>query len=60
VEIKANIYPYFYYPLIAPAPIHKLGHFGMCVTDYSSAYDFYTTRFNFFPSDVRPSLEIYQ
>ncbi|RTE75813.1 hypothetical protein BHE90_009741 [Fusarium euwallaceae] len=35
-----------------PAPIHKLGHFGMCVTDFSKAYEFYTSRFNFTPSDL--------
>ncbi|KND93030.1 Metapyrocatechase 2 [Tolypocladium ophioglossoides CBS 100239] len=34
-----------------PAPVHKLGHFGMCVTDLASALKFYTTRFNFSPSD---------
>ncbi|KAL1858564.1 hypothetical protein Plec18170_002764 [Paecilomyces lecythidis] len=36
----------------APAPVHKLGHFGMCVTNFDKAYDFYTTRFNFAPSDL--------
>ncbi|KAH6868865.1 oxidoreductase [Thelonectria olida] len=35
-----------------PAPIHKLGHFGMCVTDFAKAFRFYTTRFNFAPSDL--------
>ncbi|KGO73769.1 hypothetical protein PITC_034850 [Penicillium italicum] len=35
-----------------PAPVHKLGHFGMCVTNFSKAFEFYTTRFNFKPSDV--------
>lgn len=35
-----------------PAPVHKLGHFGMCVTDFAKAFDFYTTRFNFKPSEV--------
>jgi hypothetical protein len=24
----------------------------MCVTDFAKAFDFYTTRFNFKPSDV--------
>ncbi|KAI8665760.1 Metapyrocatechase 2 [Fusarium keratoplasticum] len=38
--------------LAAPAPVHKLGHFGMCVTDFAKAFDFYTTRFNFVPSDL--------
>lgn len=35
-----------------PAPVHKLGHFGLCVTDFAAAYDFFTSRFNFKPSDV--------
>lgn len=34
-----------------PAPVHKLGHFGCCVTDFDKCLDFYTTRFNFKPSD---------
>ncbi|KIM93342.1 hypothetical protein OIDMADRAFT_46287 [Oidiodendron maius Zn] len=36
----------------APSPVHKLGHFGMCVTNFSKTYEFYTTRFNFTPSDL--------
>ncbi|KAB8253712.1 Glyoxalase/Bleomycin resistance protein/Dihydroxybiphenyl dioxygenase [Aspergillus pseudonomiae] len=35
-----------------PAPVHKLGHFGMCVTDFARSYEFYTTHFNFQPSDL--------
>jgi hypothetical protein len=35
-----------------PAPVHKLGHFGCCVTDFATAYHFYTTRFNFKASDL--------
>jgi hypothetical protein len=35
-----------------PAPIHKLGHFGLCVTDYPAAYKFYTSHFNLKPSDL--------
>ncbi|KAK2767557.1 hypothetical protein FQN54_003715 [Arachnomyces sp. PD_36] len=35
-----------------PAPVHKLGHFGMCVTDFAKVFDFYTSRFNFKPSDL--------
>lgn len=35
-----------------PAPVHKLGHFGLCVTDFKKAFEFYTTHFNFKPSDV--------
>ncbi|CAK7227588.1 hypothetical protein SCUCBS95973_006592 [Sporothrix curviconia] len=37
---------------VRPAPVHKFGHFGMCVTNFSSAYAFYTSRFNFAPSDL--------
>lgn len=40
-----------------PAPVHKLGHFGMCVTNFANAYSFYTTRFNFKASDVSRSFE---
>lgn len=36
----------------APAPVHKLGHFGCCVTDFAKAFEFYTTRFNLRPSDI--------
>lgn len=35
-----------------PAPVHKLGHFGMCITDFAKCYEFYTTYFNFHPSEV--------
>ncbi|KAL5313231.1 hypothetical protein ACEPPN_018964 [Leptodophora sp. 'Broadleaf-Isolate-01'] len=35
-----------------PAPIHKLGHFGLCVTNYKKAYQFYTKNFNFKPSEL--------
>lgn len=35
-----------------PAPIHKLGHFGLCVTDYKKAYGFYTSNFNFKPTEL--------
>ena len=35
-----------------PAPVHKLGHFGLCVTNFARSYDFYTKYFNFFPSEV--------
>jgi catechol 2,3-dioxygenase-like lactoylglutathione lyase family enzyme len=35
-----------------PAPVHKLGHYGCCVTDFAAAFEFYTTRFNFKPSDI--------
>ncbi|KAJ9161694.1 Glyoxalase/Bleomycin resistance protein/Dihydroxybiphenyl dioxygenase [Coniochaeta hoffmannii] len=35
-----------------PAPVHKLGHFGMCVTNYAKCYEFYSTFFNFYPSEL--------
>lgn len=35
-----------------PAPIHKLGHFGLCVTDYNTAYQFWTSQFNLKPSEL--------
>jgi catechol-2,3-dioxygenase len=35
-----------------PAPVHKIGHFGLCVTNFAKSYEFYTTHFNFFPSEV--------
>ncbi|KAK6440388.1 hypothetical protein LTR95_003395 [Oleoguttula sp. CCFEE 5521] len=35
-----------------PAPVHKLGHFGVVVTNFASAFDFYTSHFNFYPSDI--------
>lgn len=35
-----------------PAPVHKLGHFGMCVTNFAKCYEFYTSYFNFHPSEV--------
>ncbi|KAK2685457.1 hypothetical protein QWA68_015692 [Fusarium oxysporum] len=36
----------------APAPVHRLGHFGMCVTDFQATFDFYLPRFNLKPSDL--------
>ncbi|KIW07517.1 hypothetical protein, variant [Verruconis gallopava] len=36
----------------APAAVHKLGHFGCCVTDFQKTYEFYTTYFNFKASDL--------
>ncbi|KAK3386867.1 Glyoxalase/Bleomycin resistance protein/Dihydroxybiphenyl dioxygenase [Podospora didyma] len=36
----------------APAAVHKMGHFGCCVTDFAKAFAFYTTRFNLKPSDL--------
>lgn len=36
----------------APAPVYKLGHFGICVTDFAKSFEFYTSRFNFFPSEL--------
>ncbi|CAN8103215.1 unnamed protein product [Discula destructiva] len=35
-----------------PAPVHKLGHFGLCVTDYAKEYAFFSTRFNLHPSEL--------
>jgi hypothetical protein len=35
-----------------PVPIHKLGHFGFCVTDWDKAFEFYTTNFNLKPSEL--------
>jgi hypothetical protein len=35
-----------------PAPIHKFGHFGLCVTNYKKAFEFYTSNFNFKPSEL--------
>lgn len=35
-----------------PAPVHKLGHFGMCVTNFAKCYEFYTSYFNFHPSEL--------
>lgn len=35
-----------------PAPVHKLGHFGMCVTNFAKCYEFYSSYFNFHPSEV--------
>ncbi|KAK3687891.1 Glyoxalase/Bleomycin resistance protein/Dihydroxybiphenyl dioxygenase [Podospora appendiculata] len=35
-----------------PAPVHKLGHFGMCVTDFAKTYAFYSSYFNFHPSEL--------
>ncbi|KKY17956.1 putative glyoxalase family protein [Diplodia seriata] len=35
-----------------PAPVHKLGHFGLCVTDFNKAYSFYHEHFNFIDSEL--------
>lgn len=35
-----------------PAPVHKLGHFGVCVTDFKTMYAFFTTHFNLEPSEL--------
>ncbi|KAM3065375.1 hypothetical protein ACMFMG_011501 [Clarireedia jacksonii] len=35
-----------------PAPIHKLGHFGMVVTDFPKTLEFYTSRFNLITSNL--------
>ncbi|EON65740.1 hypothetical protein W97_04979 [Coniosporium apollinis CBS 100218] len=35
-----------------PAEVHKLGHFGLCVQDFSTQMDWYTRHFNIVPSDI--------
>ncbi|KAH9897281.1 Glyoxalase/Bleomycin resistance protein/Dihydroxybiphenyl dioxygenase [Xylariomycetidae sp. FL2044] len=35
-----------------PAPVHKLGHFGVRTTNFAKAHAFYTAHFNFIPSDL--------
>jgi len=35
-----------------PAAVHKLGHFGLCVTQFPSQVEFYTKTFNLVPSDI--------
>lgn len=35
-----------------PASVHKLGHFGCCVTNFDRALAFYTAYFNLKPSDL--------
>ncbi|KAI0554713.1 trihydroxytoluene oxygenase [Xylaria curta] len=34
-----------------PAAVHKLGHYGLCVQDFSSELDFYLRNFNLVPTD---------
>ncbi|KAI9711543.1 MAG: hypothetical protein M1820_002107 [Bogoriella megaspora] len=34
-----------------PAAVHKLGHFGLCVTDFPKQLDWYTRTFNLIPTD---------
>ncbi|PYI05431.1 trihydroxytoluene oxygenase [Aspergillus sclerotiicarbonarius CBS 121057] len=34
-----------------PAAVHKLGHYGLCVRDFTSQLNFYTKHFNIVPSD---------
>ena len=31
--------------------MHKLGHYGLCVTKFSAQVEFYTRNFNFAPTD---------
>ncbi|RMJ13719.1 hypothetical protein CDV36_006613 [Fusarium kuroshium] len=40
-------------PVTRPALIHKLGHFGLCVTQFQKTFDFYTKNFNFVLSDIQ-------
>lgn len=35
-----------------PAQVHKLGHFGLAVTDFAKSLNFWTHHFNFKPSDL--------
>lgn len=35
-----------------PTPVHKLGHYGMCVTNFKKCYEFYSKYFNFYPSEL--------
>ncbi|KAI0188307.1 Glyoxalase/Bleomycin resistance protein/Dihydroxybiphenyl dioxygenase [Xylaria flabelliformis] len=35
-----------------PAPVHKLGHFGVRTTSFAKSYEFYCSRFNFLASDI--------
>ncbi|GAP91945.2 putative glyoxalase family protein [Rosellinia necatrix] len=35
-----------------PAPIHKLGHFGVRTTSFAKAHEFYCSRFNLIASDI--------
>ncbi|KAI1135023.1 Glyoxalase/Bleomycin resistance protein/Dihydroxybiphenyl dioxygenase [Hypoxylon sp. FL0543] len=35
-----------------PAPVHKLGHFGVRTTNFAKAYEFYNRHFNFIASDL--------
>lgn len=46
-----------------PAMIHKLGHFGYMTDNYIGTYDWYTSNFNFKPTDIvhkpgEPSAEL--
>ncbi|KAH8162357.1 hypothetical protein CIB48_g5899 [Xylaria polymorpha] len=34
-----------------PAAVHKLGHYGLCVQDFSGELDFYLKNFNLVPTD---------
>ncbi|KAL7629153.1 hypothetical protein AAE478_000672 [Parahypoxylon ruwenzoriense] len=35
-----------------PAPVHKLGHFGVRTTNFAKAHEFYSTHFNLLASDL--------
>lgn len=34
-----------------PAAVHKLGHYGLCVTNFAKQVEWYTQQFNFAPTD---------
>ncbi|KAH7110236.1 Glyoxalase/Bleomycin resistance protein/Dihydroxybiphenyl dioxygenase [Dactylonectria macrodidyma] len=35
-----------------PAAVHKLGHYGLCVRNFTEQLDWYTRNFNFVPTDL--------
>ncbi|KAF2232175.1 hypothetical protein EV356DRAFT_534846 [Viridothelium virens] len=35
-----------------PAAVHKLGHYGICVTNFNRQFEWYTHTFNFVPTDL--------
>ncbi len=35
-----------------PSQVHKLGHFGFCVTNFAKSLNFWTSHFNFKPTDL--------
>uniref|UniRef100_A0A060SYV9 ARAD1C00330p n=1 Tax=Blastobotrys adeninivorans TaxID=409370 RepID=A0A060SYV9_BLAAD len=35
-----------------PSPVHKLGHYGLCVRNFDEQFKFYIENFNLVPSDI--------